>query len=147
MRKSSVFVHYLMFFVICIVTFEPILCGEYSEYPSYESKQYEHHHHDYHPPAKKGANIDINIPFDIHTLAKMGLLGLTKLNLLLALGKVAGASLGVSALGLSKLGKIALQVGGHGHKGGGIAIDIGAPHAKSHSHYEEKHYVPEEKHY
>ncbi|KAG8198942.1 hypothetical protein JTE90_015148 [Oedothorax gibbosus] len=151
MKKSHVLVSYLMLFFVLVANIEQALCGEYSEYPSYESKHYERPHHDYHPPAKKGANIDINIPLDFGTIAKLGLLGFTNLNLLLALGKVAGAGLGVGALGLSQLGKLGLKLGPI-HKGAGIAIDVGGSHheAKSHhSHYEpvEKHYHVSEKHY
>ncbi|KAF8787431.1 uncharacterized protein LOC129972278 [Argiope bruennichi] len=154
MKASHVFTSYLMLFFIVVANIELVIGGEYAEYPSYEGKHYEHHHHDYHPPPKKSANVDINIPLDFGTIAKLGVLGLTQLKLLMALGKVAGAGLGVSALGLGQLGKIALKIG-PAHKGAGIAIDLGGGHshhheAKSYSHYEpvEKHYhVPSEKHY
>lgn len=69
----------------------------------------------------------------------------------MALGKVAGAGLGVSTLALGQLGKIALSVAPHAK--GGIAIDIGGGHhghsheAKSYSHHEHVHHVPDEKHY
>ncbi|GIY51842.1 hypothetical protein CDAR_617941 [Caerostris darwini] len=151
MKSSQIFVSYLLLFFIVIANFEHVLGGEY-EYPSYETKH--EYHHEYHPPPQKKGHVDINIPLDFGTIAKLGVIGLTQLKLLLALGKVAGAGLGVSALGLGQLGKIALKIGPV-HKGGGIAIDVGAGHghhheAKSYSHYEpvEKHYhVPSEKHY
>lgn len=66
---------------------------------------------------------------------------------MLALGKVAGAGLGVGALGLSQLGKIGLKLAPI-HSKGGIAIDIGAPHPPTHYHYREdkSYYEPDVKH-
>ncbi|XP_035233821.1 uncharacterized protein LOC118205643 [Stegodyphus dumicola] len=149
MKASQALVSYLLTFFMLVANIEQIVCGEYhSEYPHYEGKQYEYHHHEYHPPPKKSANVDINIPLDLGTIAKLGVIGLTQLKLLLALGKVAGAGLGVGALGLGTLGKIALSVSPV-HKGSGIAIDLTPHHHEaksSHSHHEYVH-IPSEKHY
>ncbi|GFW74144.1 uncharacterized protein TNCV_4176891 [Trichonephila clavipes] len=146
MKTSHIFVSYLFYFFIVIANIEHVIGGEYSEYPAYESKQ-EYHHHEYHHPPKKSANVDISIPIDFGTIAKLGVIGLTQLKLLMALGKVAGAGLGVGALGLSQLGKIALKVGPV-HKGHGIAIDIGGGGGHHHYHEAKSHeYEPVEKHY
>ncbi|XP_054723371.1 uncharacterized protein LOC129233357 [Uloborus diversus] len=134
MKSSHLLVVYLLSFFVLLAH-----CDKYhGEYEEYEPKHhdYHHHHHDYHPPPKKAANVDITIPIDFGTIAKLGVIGLTQLKLLRALGKVAGAGLGVSALGLGQLGKIGLKVAPV-HKGSGIAIDIGAGHSAK--HYEEKH--------
>lgn len=62
------------------------------------------------------------------------------MKLLFALGKIAGAGLGVGALGLSQLGKVALSVA-PAHNKGKIAIDIGGGgHHHSHHHRQGKAY-------